>query len=118
MSVVGFTKGYMLKTYRTEKGPDTLMQNCKKSTNWIFGVGVSIVAFMSMLTQWISCDNNYAKAYERNGGRIYIFGEIAQIPNAFIGGLIVTILFVAIIVVGITVPRMLFAQKLDKYITK
>ena len=118
MSFAGFTKAYFVKTYRTENGPQLLMQNCKKSTNWIFGVGVSIVAFMAMLTQWISCDNNYAKAYERNGNRLFAFGEIAQIPGAFVAGLIVTILFVAVIVAGITVPRVLFAKKLDKYITK
>ena len=118
MSIAGITKGYILKTYESEKGPQTLIQNCKKSTNWIFGVGVSIVAFMSLLTQWIACDNNYAKAYEKNGGKLYIFGEIAQIPGAIIPGLIVTILFVAVIVAGITVARKLFAKKLDKYITK
>ena len=118
MSVAGITKGYILKTYESENGPQTLIQNCKKSTQWIFGVGVSIVAFMAMLTQWIACDNNYAQAYQKNGGKLYIFGEIVQIPNAIIPGLIVTILFVALIVAGITVARLLFAKKLDKYIVK
>lgn len=118
MSVAGITKGYMLKTYEGQNGSQTLIQNCKKSTNWIFGVAVSIAAFMAMLTQWMACDNNYAKAYEKNGGKIYIYGEIAQIPNAVIPGVIVTILFVVLIVVGITVPRVLFAKKLDKYIIK
>lgn len=118
MSVAGITKGYMLRTYETEKGPQTLIQNCKKTTNWIFGVGMSIVAFVGMLTHWIACDIDYAKAYEKNGNRVFAFGEIAQIPGAIIPGVIVTIMFVAIIVVGITVPRMLFAKKLDKYVSK
>ncbi len=116
-TALGSPKSYYLKTYlKPIGGKAELLQYAKQKNGFFMGVVGCILGFIAMFNVWIGIAGlDYPKAYENNGGKLYLFGEISDLTSSFIAGTIVTIIFVVLIVVGIVIPSAIVTKKLNKY---
>ena len=116
-TALGTPKSYYLKTYlRPNGGAAELLKFGKQNNGFMMGIIGIIFGFFGMLNIYISVSGiNYEKAYQNNGGKIYLFGEVSGLSSGLIAGIIVSIIFMALIIVGIAVPTSLVTKKLKKY---
>ena len=116
-TAIGTPKSYYLKTYlKPNGGAAELLKFGKQNNGFLMGAIGVIFGFMGMLNVYISISGiNYEKAYQNNGGKLYLFGEISELSSGLVTGIIVSIIFLVLIIVGIAVPTSLVTKKLNKY---
>ena len=116
-TALGSPKSYYLKTYlKPITGKAELLQFAKQKNGFFIGVVGCVFGFIAMFNVYIGIAGlDYAKAYENNGGKLYLFGEISDLTSTFIAGTIVTLIFVILIIVGIIIPSAIVTKKLNKY---
>ena len=113
---VGTPKSYYLKTWQKEGGQAELMKFAKQNNGYLVGVMGIFFGFAPMLTTFMAATNiDYAKAYSKNGGKVFVFGEVSELPSGLIIGGILAILFMVVIIVTISVLTSLVTKKLNKY---
>lgn len=116
-TAIGTPKSYYLKTYlRPNGGAAELLKFGKQNNGFMMGAIGVIFGFVGMLNVYISISGiNYEKAYQNNGNKLYLFGEISELSSGLVTGIIVSIIFLVLIIVGIAVPTSLVTKKLKKY---
>ena len=116
-TAIGTPKSYYLKTYQKPIGGKAeLLHFGKQNNGFLMGIIGCIFGFIASFNIYVGIsDLDYAKAYERSGGKLYLFGEISEISSSFITGIVLTVIFMVLIVVGIVVPSAIVIKKLNKY---
>lgn len=116
-TALGTPKSYYLKTYlKPNGGQEELLKFGKQNNGFFMGIIGTIFGFMAMLNIYIGVSGiNYQKAYQNNGGKLYLFGEIAGLQPSFVAGIILAIIFLVLIIVGIAVPTSIVTKRLNKY---
>lgn len=116
-TALGTPKSYYLKTYlRPNGGAAELLKFGKQNNGFMMGAIGVVFGFMGMLNIYTAISGiNYEKAYQNNGGKLYLFGEISELSSGLVTGIIVSVIFLILIIVGIAVPTSLVTKKLKKY---
>ncbi len=116
-TALGNPKSYYLKTYlKPNGGKAELLKFAKQNNGFMMGAIGVIFGFMSMLNVYLPISGiDYQKAYQNNGGKLYLFGEITGLSSSFVAGIIVSVIFLVLIIVGIAVPTSIVTKKLNKY---
>ena len=114
---LGSPKGWYLRTYLTPKGEQDLVKMTKQNIGFMQGLVGIVFSLMGFVTTYVNIANiDYAEAYQRSGGKVYYFGEIAALDSNLVLIIIVSIMFLAMIIVGNVVPTAIVTRKFrDKY---
>ena len=112
VSLIGRPKGYLMKTYLTQNGQQTLVKSFKAS-GIHFGPIFCLVSLMSSVIVFVNSNGiNY------NNGKTYIFGEVKGDVGGLVICIVVSIIFLAIILAANIILRVLVMKKLNKQLAE
>ena len=109
VSMLGMSKGYVLKTYEQDEGK-ALFKQLKSNSTWFFGPAYALISLIMPVMTSINC-----KDLDYEPGKVYLLGEVEQYKPGLITCIIVTLIFMGIMLAGSIVLRKLLFKKIEKY---
>ena len=105
ISILGRPKGYLLKTYEKQNGHLELIKSIKSPMSYIYGVVYIVVSLIPAVgTYFNSIGLNYKDGH-------YVFGRVTGLSSGITVAVVISILFIALILVGNIVLRNIFVNK-------
>lgn len=105
VSILGRPKGYLLKTYEKQNGHLELIKSIKSPMSYIYGVVYIVISLIPAVgTYFNSIGLNYKDGH-------YVLGRVAGLSSGITVTIVISILFIALILVGNIVLRNIFVNK-------